>query len=109
MMRLLGIFAAVAVMYVHGADGLPAWSGEELRKGWGHNQSVLSYGPEGLTADSRGRDPFIVTPQFNLEKPSNLHEVVFRAKTAAPSSPTPTCNGDRGALADGIAMRVTKM
>ena len=81
MMRLLGIFVAAVVMCVHGADGLPAWSGEALRNGWGHNQCALSYGPEGLTADSRGRDPFIVTPRFELDKPSNLHEVVFRAKT----------------------------
>ena len=80
-MRLFGIFAVAAVMCVHGADELPAWSGEALRSGWGHNQSTLSYGADGLTVDSRGRDPFVVTPQFNLEKPSNLHEVVFRAKT----------------------------
>ena len=80
-MKLCGVFAVVAVMCVHGADELPAWSGEALRKGWGRNQCALSYGPDGLTVDSRGSDPFIVTPQFNLEKPSNLHEVVFRAKT----------------------------
>ena len=79
-MRLLGIFAVAAVMCVHGADELPTWSGEALRKGW-HHECAISCGPEGLTVDSRGRDPFIVTPQFNLEKPSNLHEVVFRAKT----------------------------
>ena len=80
-MKLYGIFVAVAVMCVYGADGLPTWSGEALQKGWGHNQCALSYGPEGLTADSRGRDPFVVTPRFDLDKPSNLHEVVFRAKT----------------------------
>ena len=80
-MRLFGILAVVAVMCVHGADGLPAWPGEALRTGWSHHQCTPSYGPDGLTVDSRGRDPFIVTPQFNLEKPSNLHEVVFRAKT----------------------------
>ena len=63
-MRLFGIFAVVAVMCVHGADGLPTWSGEALQNGWGHNQCALSHGPEGLTVESRGRDPFIVTPRF---------------------------------------------
>ena len=67
-MRLFGIFAVGAVMCVHGADGLPAWSGEALRMGWSHHQCTPSYGPDGMTLDSRGLDPFVT---------ADLYETIF--------------------------------
>ena len=39
-MRLFGIFTVAAVMGVYGADELPAWSGEALRKGWHHECAI---------------------------------------------------------------------
>lgn len=56
-MRLLGIFIVAVTMSVQGGDELPTWSDEALRTGWGHHQCTPSCGPEGLTADSQGRDP----------------------------------------------------
>jgi len=57
------------------------WSGAELHKtAWTH-QCAAVLTDEGVRYDSKGLDPFVTTPQFALEKPSNVHEVVFRAKT----------------------------
>jgi len=59
------------------------WSGGELhRKAWVH-QCVAVPTEEGVRYDSKGLDPFVTIPGFTIGKPSNLHEVVFRAKCTA--------------------------
>jgi len=57
------------------------WTGEAFKKGWWHHQCVPSYSREGVVLESKGLDPFVTSATFGLDKPSNLHEVVIRART----------------------------
>ena len=57
------------------------WKGEAFKAGWWCHQCKPELTSEGWRLDSLGTDPFVTTPQFSIEKPSNAHEVVIRAKT----------------------------
>ena len=57
------------------------WSGDGLKQNVWTHQCVATRVADGVRYDSKGLDPFVTTAQFSLEKPSNVHEVVFRAKT----------------------------
>ena len=57
------------------------WKGEAFKTGWRCHQCKPTQTSEGWQLGSLGTDPFVTSPQFAIEKPSNAHEVVIRAKT----------------------------
>ena len=79
-MRTLLGFLLVAATSLQAATEILSWSGEALSNAWILHQCEKSPDAEGLTVNSTGRDPFIVSPRFELTDLSNLHEVVIRAK-----------------------------
>lgn len=83
MKRLHAAFlAALLLAGLVQADDTYLWKGEALdRRGWWWHQCAPTNTPEGVRYDSKGLDPFITSPTFNLDNPRNSHEVVFRAKT----------------------------
>ena len=57
------------------------WKGAACRKNWWWHQCGPSNTADGVAYLSKGLDPFVTSPGFSLDKPSNMHEVVFRART----------------------------
>ena len=57
------------------------WKGESFKSGWWCYQCKPTLTSEGWQLCSQGTDPFVTSPQFLIEKPSNAYEVVIRAKT----------------------------
>ncbi len=81
MSKLILPILAVCTALCAGAADTYEWKGEALHRGWWSHQCTPTNMPDGVFYASAGLDPFITSPAFDLEKPSNLHEVVFRART----------------------------
>lgn len=82
------IFVWLVAALALGVEGLAdenvviSWKGAALKTWAGHHQCTATTTDEGMTVVSKGTDPFLVSPVFEMPKPSIDHLVIIRAKAS---------------------------